>query len=195
MKTLVGLLLFLRSIQAFQVVYTINFGGGDHTGPDGVHYMRDTASFGWQRSTESIIGGVTQQDGVVYQTNRQFFNMSIGFPIVGDGKYLLVLKFAEFEAPSTPTSPRVMDGYLNGDYKVISGLNVYTTAGVNVAHDVRIPFVVRGAFMEFGGRNSFITAKRSSFLLQGLKGHNALLNAAVLLKGDDVEAYPRTVNI
>ena len=80
------------------VVYAVNCGGEAHTDMLGVKYERDDNKHGTpsEYGKQLLIGRVSQQDQVLYQTER-YHTATFGYdmPVQGDGDYLLILKFSE----------------------------------------------------------------------------------------------------
>ena len=80
------------------VVYAVNCGGEVHTDILGVKYERDDNKYGTgsDYGKQLMIGRVSQQDQILYQTER-YHTSTFGYdmPVQGDGDYLLILKFSE----------------------------------------------------------------------------------------------------
>ena len=95
---------------AEKVVFAINAGGDAHVDVFGIRYSKDpsvkigTAS---DYGKQLMIGRVSQQDQILYQTER-YHTATFGYdiPVYEDGWYLLVLKFSEvyFNAPNMKVS-------------------------------------------------------------------------------------------
>lgn len=109
-------------------------------------------------------------------------------PLSGEGKYLLVLKFCEvfFEAPNQ----KVFDVTLN-DHLILSELDIFGLVGHATAHDEYVPFTVSRGKLFVRDRVSELRGGRIkiSFVKGGLD--NPKINAIVLLKGADVNEFPR----
>ena len=87
------------------VVYAVNCGGEAHTDMLGVKYERDDNKHGTpsEYGKQLLIGRVSQQDQVLYQTER-YHTATFGYdmPVQGDGDYLLILKFSEVRLSGIP---------------------------------------------------------------------------------------------
>merc|ERR1719225_381389 len=129
-----------------------------------------------------LIGRVSQQDQVLYQTER-YHTTTFGYdiPISEDGRYLLVLKFSEvyFNAPNM----KVFDVVLDGDLTIASDLDVFERVGRGVAHDEYIEFEVKSGKILFEGDETEIT--RGKMRVEFIKSYrdNPKVNAILLVKG------------
>ena len=109
-------------------------------------------------------------------------------PLQGEGKYLLVLKFSEvfFEEPHK----KVFDVLLN-DVPVISDLDIFNLVGHATAHDEYIPLTLsRGKLFI---RDTVSESRSGRLKVTFMKGQhdNPKINAIVLVKGTDVNEFPR----
>ena len=85
---------------AHDVVYAVNCGGGRHTDRFGIQYepdnQPDAPGIASDFGKSLIISRVHPSDAILYQTERYHTStLSYDVPILGDGSYVLVLKFAE----------------------------------------------------------------------------------------------------
>lgn len=118
-------------------------------------------------------------------------SFSYTIPLHGEGKYLLVLKFCEvfFEAANR----KVFDVLLNDVHSIVTDLDIYSQVGHATAHDEYIPFTIsRGKlFLKEGGGVSEV--RNGRLKVSFVKGQldNPKINAIVLVKGADVNEFPR----
>ena len=147
------------------------------------------------------VGRVSQQDQVLYQTER-YHTATFGYdmPVRGNGDYLLILKFSEvdqsllgspvphpailfpqvyFNAPNM----KVFDVVLNGDLTVNSDLDIFEKVGRGAAHDEYVEFSVENNKIIYQGEESEISAGK--IRVEFIKSYrdNPKINAIVLIKG------------
>ncbi|XP_055920200.1 malectin [Eupeodes corollae] len=183
-----------ESTNRLRVVYAVNAGGDSHTDKNGILFEQDPLR--GKVGTESdygrqllIIGRVSQQDEILYQTER-YHTATFGYdlPVTEDGEYVLILKFCEvyFNAPNM----KVFDVVLNGDHTVISDLDIFHQVGKGTAHDEYVFFTVSRKRLFVKEEESEIRNGRIRLeFVKGIKD-NPKINAFALLKGD-VESIPR----
>jgi len=94
---------------AFEVVFAVNCGGDAHRDIMGIEYKKDMLKVGTKSDfgKQLMIGRVSPEDQILYQTERYHVH-SFGYDvqIPGDGKYVLIAKFAEvyFMSPGAKVS-------------------------------------------------------------------------------------------
>jgi len=94
---------------AFEVVFAVNCGGDAHRDIIGIEYKKDNLKVGTKSDfgKQLMIGRVSPEDQILYQTER-YHTHTFGYkvPIPGDGKYVLIAKFAEvyFMSPGAKVS-------------------------------------------------------------------------------------------
>lgn len=176
---------------AYEVVYAINAGGGEHTDSDNIHYDKDPNRIGVASDygKQFSINRVSQWDEYIYQTERYHTdNFWYDLPIEEDSDYALVLKFSEvyFTAPNQ----KVFDIMLNNEHVVVKQLDIYGQVGKAAAHDEIIYFTVSRGRLYYKEEESEV--KRSTIRLEFIKGNkdNPKVNAIVLFKGD-LHAIPK----
>merc|ERR1719447_2217107 len=165
-------------------VYAVNCGGEAHTDLFGIKYEKDTNKVGTASDygKQLMIGRVSQQDQILYQTER-YHTATFGYdmPVQGDGDYLLILKFSEvyFNAPNM----KVFDVVLNGDLTVTSDLDIFEKVGRGAAHDEYVEFSVENNKIIYQGEESDISAGK--IRVEFIKSYrdNPKINAVVLIKG------------
>lgn len=116
-------------------------------------------------------------------------SFSYTIPLNGEGKYLLVLKFSEvfFEA----ANQKVFDIALNEMPPIISELDIFLQVGHATAHDEYIPFTVsRGKLFVRDGVSELRGGRLKVTFVKGQQD-NPKINAIVLVKGADVNEFPR----
>uniref|UniRef100_UPI00358E435F malectin isoform X2 n=1 Tax=Myxine glutinosa TaxID=7769 RepID=UPI00358E435F len=169
---------------AERTVWAINAGGDTHTDQYGIQYSSDpldgitgTASdYGLQMS----IGRVPDEDQILYQTERWAdTTFMYELDILGDGHYVIVLKFAEvyFSHPQQ----KVFDVRVNG-HTVLKDLDIYQEVGRATALDVVVPLSVsRGRLSLSVGASSF----HGSLSIEFVKGHhdNPKVCAIAVIRG------------
>jgi len=173
------------------VVYAVNCGGEAHTDMLGVKYERDDNKYGTASDygKQLMIGRVSQQDQILYQTER-YHTSTFGYdmPVKGDGDYLLILKFSEvyFNAPNM----KVFDVVLNGDLTVTSDLDIFEKVGRGVAHDEYVEFSVENNKIIYQGEESEISAGK--IRVEFIKSYrdNPKINAVIMIKGS-MNDWPR----
>ena len=148
------------------------------------------------------VGRVSQQDQILYQTER-YHTATFGYdmPVRGDGDYLLILKFSEVRcsllSPSSIPHPlflfpqvyfnapnmKVFDVVLNGDLTVNSDLDIFEKVGRGAAHDEYVEFSVENNKIIYQGEESEISAGK--IRVEFIKSYrdNPKINAIVLIKG------------
>jgi hypothetical protein len=108
----------------------INSGGNSHVGSDGQFYTQDYGASTvntWYSRTVSIAG---TEDDILY-SSEHYGSFSYNLP-VNNGAYLVTLKFAE--TYYTVAGGRVFDVSIEDD-QVLDNLDLFATAGRNVAYD------------------------------------------------------------
>ncbi|XP_059616630.1 malectin [Phlebotomus argentipes] len=190
---LLGFLLLLTGVRAYDVIYALNAGGESHSDRHGITYERDplmgkvgTASdYG---KNIHMIARIADADKILYQTERYHTsNFGYDIPLAGDGEYVLVLKFSEvyFNAPNM----KVFDVVLNGEHTVVSDLDIFQQVGRGTAHDEYVYFSVSRDRLYYKEDESEIRDNRVR--VEFIKGFrdNPKINALALLKGD-LEGIP-----
>ncbi|CAN7986152.1 unnamed protein product [Ixodes hexagonus] len=174
------------------VIYAINAGGEEHVDVHGIHYKRDPL-FGKTGTASDygkllVIGRVPKSDHILYQTER-YHTATFGYdiPVNKDGDYVLVLKFSEvyFDSPGR----KVFDVTLNGQHAVITGLDIYNKVGRGVAHDERIPFVIKGNKLFVGNDESTHDGKIKVEFIKGYRD-NPKINAIYVIRGTEKDLPP-----
>ena len=90
--------IFSRETSAYEVVYAVNCGGPKHVDRNGIKYRKDDNGAGVASDYGKglSIARVTPEDQVLYQTERYHYtDFAYEVPVVADGNYFVVLKFAE----------------------------------------------------------------------------------------------------
>lgn len=177
-----------------EIVYAINCGGEAHIDSYGINYEKDPLQ--GRIGTESdygkrlIIGRVSSEDQILYQTERYHTN-TFGYDIpVSDGDFVLVLKFCEvyFNSPNQ----KVFDVVLNGEHVVVSELDIFDKVGRGVAYDEYIPFSVSKGKLLINDEKSDV--RGGKIRVEFIKGYqdNPKINALLLVKGhlDDIPKLP-----
>ncbi|CAG5117059.1 unnamed protein product [Candidula unifasciata] len=185
--------LFLRSVNAGEVLWAVNCGGDEHTDIHGIRYQADPLDVGYSSDfgKSLLIQRVIPQDQILYQTERYHVStFGYDIPLYKDGEYVIVLKFSEvwFAAPNQ----KVFDVVLNGEHTIVSELDIYAKVGRGVAHDEMIPFTIRGGKLRVNGESSQIDGNKIT--VEFIKGDldNPKVNAIYVMRGtvDDVPKLP-----
>lgn len=205
-------LLLTREVFAYKVIYAVNCGGEEHTDSNGIKYEKDNLKIGtssdFGKNLQNI-GRVPQADEIIYQTER-YHTSTFGYEIggLGDGDYVLVLKFAEvyFNAINAkvfdivyvwrnffaPTFALNFHSHsLNGDHQVVSDLDIFGQVGKGTAHDEYIYFSVSRNRLYYKEEESEI--RGGKIRIEFIKGYrdNPKVNGIVLIKGTDVNNIPK----
>ena len=117
-------------------VVAINCGGPAYTTKDGVAYMADKYFKKGKVYTKGKVEIGGTEDDVVYQTERNDRGKLTYVIPVANGKYQVILKFAEFQY-SRP-GQRVFD-IMVGGRRIVSQFDIIKQAGKNTAHDIVVP--------------------------------------------------------
>ena len=99
-----------REASAYEVVYAVNCGGPKHVDRNGIKYKKDDSGAGVASDYGKglNIARVSPEDQILYQTERYHYtDFAYEVPVVADGKYFVVLKFAEvyFQQANQKVSP------------------------------------------------------------------------------------------
>ena len=145
-STVICTILLTKHVQSVgQIIYAVNCGADAHTDIYGIHYERDPLNnkvgIASDYGKRLIIGRVSQNDQILYQTERYHTNtFGYDIPLNTDGEYVMVLKFCEvyFNAPDQ----KVFDVVLNDDHTVVSDLDIFDKVGRGIAHDEYVPFQI-----------------------------------------------------
>lgn len=84
--------------EAYDVIYAVNCGGPKHTDRYGIKYVADNHKVGIasEFGRTLTISRVHPDDMILYQTERYHTtSFSYDIPIVDEGEYILITKFAE----------------------------------------------------------------------------------------------------
>jgi hypothetical protein len=86
----------ISGTQSYQLIYAVNAGGGAHVDVNGIRYEKDVNNIGEKDRWSTPVYNVANKDIELYRTmhrGQKPFNFEI--PILGDGKYWLILKFIQ----------------------------------------------------------------------------------------------------
>eukprot|EP00041_Stephanoeca_diplocostata_P009366 m.144243 g.144243 ORF g.144243 m.144243 type:complete len:342 (+) comp17708_c0_seq1:376-1401(+) len=173
------------------VLYAVNAGGKKFTSNLGVTYLEDSsehpiASGGTEALVSTDIARAPKGDVDLYITERyglESFHYEI--PAPPEGKYTLVLKFAEvaFHEPGKKRFSVV----LNKKHVVLHDLDIFDKVGFATAHDEFVSFIVKDGYLKHRRKTSKLGSK---IQLQFVKGHldNPKICAIALVKGTKSEA-------
>ena len=92
------LTLLAKQVNAGEVIYAVNCGGGAHVDSFGIRYQKDPLSVGVSSDHGKVLNirRVPMMDQILYQTERYHVqNFEYNIPVKEDGDYVLVLKFSE----------------------------------------------------------------------------------------------------
>lgn len=139
------------AVPAPQIDLGVNAGGAAYTSLEGEAWLADQAYApgGWGYvgggvySTTAAIGGAT--DDALYQSEH--WGMTAYRFTLPNGSYQVQLKFAEIYA--TRKGQRVFDVTVEGQ-AVLSGLDLFASAGRNVAYDRYLTVQVRDGVLDIG---------------------------------------------
>jgi hypothetical protein len=179
----------LSLVVAYEVIYAVNCGGPKLKLVNEMQFEHDYNTQGRVGTLNNVtIGGVSQREGYLYQSQRFGSSLLYEIPVTGKGAYLLLLKFANIWEGTPTATPRQLDVKLNGDITVMSKVNVYEEAGMYQAYDRFIHFSVKDGNVIYKEQPSVFTNGKLSLEFEEQNGH-AWVSAILLLKGYDVDNY------
>jgi hypothetical protein len=138
-STALFVLIMLTKFQftiGYEVVYAVNCGGEAQTGSNGIHFEADPGpsdNNDTQVANHGIAGGLPYYDSVIFQHQRCHYNpFSYPIPVLGDGKYVLILKFFEpKQPPANIEDHRHICVTVNG-IKIIYDLDISNEFGCSI---------------------------------------------------------------
>jgi len=175
-----------------EVIWAVNCGGGSHVDFNGIHYQKDMLMIGQASDHGKNLGirRVMPEDQILYQTERYHTgDFAYTTKIKADGDYVLVLKFSEvwFNEPNQ----KVFNVVLNDDHVVVDHLDIFSVAGLGVAHDEVVPFKVKDGMLYVKDSSSEFDGILN---IQFVKLHrdNPKINAIYIMRGQlqDVPMLP-----
>ncbi len=166
------------------LVTAINAGGTQFLGVDGVTYSADQNFSGGTIAASAEPVDATQND-TLYKTER-WGAFTYEIP-VANGAYLVDLKFSEFFW--TNSGSRVMNVSAEGQ-PVITGLDLYTLVGLNVAYDEVHPVLVQD-----GGLTLQFSASAGDAKLSAVGIYSAAPPTAAFSAVPDSGCEPLTVTL
>lgn len=177
---------------ADQVIYAVNCGGESHVDKHGIKYDKDTnlAGHSSDHGKNFRIRRIDPEDQILYQTERYHTdNFIYAVNIKEDGNYVLIMKFSEVWF--TEANRKVFDVQLNGEHKVVDHLDIFSVAGLGIAHDEIVPFRIKNGELFVKDESS----KYDGLLeIEFVKGYldNPKINAIYIIKGklEDVPQLP-----
>ncbi|ULU02233.1 hypothetical protein L3Y34_002058 [Caenorhabditis briggsae] len=193
---LLPLLLFVTSLIATtqkwnlrdRVVAAINCGGPEALGSYGITYAADYHDEG-QASDVGVqysFNNAENDDVEIYQTER-WSKESFDYEVpVGDGEYVIILKFSEVYFQRV--QEKVFNVRINS-YTAVKNLDIYEAAGGRgYAHDIYIPLVIKDKKISVNGHKKDYKGK---IVIEFAKGphDNPKVNGFAVLRGK-VEDLP-----
>ncbi|CAL8107649.1 unnamed protein product [Calicophoron daubneyi] len=186
------LLLLCRSYYC-EVVWAVNCGGGSHVDVNGIQYMADPLRIGTSSDygRSFIISRVPTEDQILYQTEHYHTDgFSYDVPFVGDGNYVLTLKFSEVWF--TDPNQKVFHIKLNKVIPIVEDLDIFAEVGFATALDVNVPLKISNGVIYAAEQT--VNVAGNSFSVDFIKTDrdNPKINAIILTKGtiDDVPQLP-----
>jgi hypothetical protein len=178
--------IYAPTTMSFEVIFAMNAGGTSHIDVTGIHYEEDNNYYGyrihWAKTVK--IYNVAAEDAILYRTMHLRRTLRYDLAVRGDGKYWLILKFAEIGADAS--NKRLFDVYLNGHHKVLANFDIFAKAGRQTAHDEFIHFSICNGSMQYKDEFSKVHEKIRVHFSSSDK-HETQVSAIVLLKGDLVD--------
>jgi Malectin domain len=191
----VGLALNLSSAAGQSVIWAVNAGGEAMIGAHGIAYQKDINDEGLtQHFGENItIGRVVADDADLFRSAR-FDPTKFGYriPLIGNGDYLLALKFAENDE-DVQSDGRLIDVVLNKHHQVCNGLDIFKMAGRYNAHFEYVHFKIMGNRLIYKSEVSKIT-DGGGVRLDFFKNKGEPFVSAIVLYSGDVEAVKHNLN-
>jgi Malectin domain len=191
----VGLTVVFSSVGAQSVIWAVNAGGEAMIGAHGIAYQKDINDEGLvQRFGQNItIGRVVPDDAELFRSAR-FDPSKFGYriPLIGNGDYLLALKFAENDE-DLKSEERLIDVVLNKHHQVCSGLDVLKMAGRYNAHFEYVNFKITDNRLVYKNEVSKI-GDGGGVRLDFLKNKGEPFVSAIVLYSGDVEAVKQNLN-
>lgn len=197
----VELICLVTLSRAYEVIYAVNCGGDAFTDSHGTFYEEDpldgktgTAS---NYGKQLRFGRVSEEDEPLYQTERYHTDsFHYDIPVLGDGEYVLVLKFSEVYFNTA--GKKVFDVVLNSAHTIVDKLDIFKNVGKGVAHDEIIYFTVKRGMLQFEEDESRV--RNGHVRLEFVKTvyDNPKINAIILFKGHnrkDLDQIPRLQSI
>lgn len=167
------------------VVLAINCGGEAFKDSREIQYIEDSFVNGGQSSDfGSQFEIKNTADQAPYQTERwSESDITYSLPL-GDGKYVIVLKFSEvyFNSPNE----KVFDVFI-GSKKVVANVDIFSKVGKSTAYDEFIEIEIKGGRAYYSGKsieNGYDIEEGTLELIfkKGLKD-NPKINAILVVKG------------
>jgi Malectin domain len=165
-----------------QTVHAVNFNGYNHVDSLGISY--DSLNYGSAANYSSrIYKFVPYADQSLYQTVYYDRAMNYSIPVNGSGKYLLLIKFLNFDSWSA-----VFNMTLNGQHTVRSNFTLNTSAR-DIAYDHYVYFSVCDNLLLYKKETSRIRNGHIDIRMWSPDGWITSISALALLKGD-VDVVP-----
>jgi hypothetical protein len=168
----------ISGTQSYQLIYAVNAGGGAHVDVNGIQYEKDVNNIGEKDRWSTPVYNVANKDIELYRTmhrGQKPFNFEI--PILGDGKYWLILKFIQ------SASYRSMNVTLN-NHLILRNFNAASKAGQFTAYDEFIYFTICNNQLIYQNELSNINDRKIDLNFKDRNEEFAMVSAIVLLKGN-----------
>jgi hypothetical protein len=167
--------------QLYQLIYAVNCGGDTHVDVNGIRYAKDDNNIGYQVLLSSIVYNVAKEDVQLYgNIHYSYEPFHFEIPVLGDGKYWLILKFAQ------DSSNRFMNVTLN-NHLILRNFNAATKAGPYTAYDEFIYFNICNNQLIYQNESSDINDRKMNLNFIPLGKYSVFVSAIVLLKGNIAE--------
>jgi hypothetical protein len=178
---LLKVLMTISGTQSYQLIYAVNAGGDAHLDVNGIQYAKDDNNIGQKGVWSRIAYNVAKEDVKLYRSNHYYdkpFHFEI--PVLGDGKYWLILKFVEMY------SYRLMNVTLN-NHLILRNFNSVLKAGKHTAYDEFIYFNICNNQLIYQNESSDINDRKMNLKFIPFGQNYAFVSAIVLLKGNIAE--------
>ncbi|EFP13286.1 hypothetical protein CRE_12180 [Caenorhabditis remanei] len=171
-----------------RVVAAVNCGGGEALGAYGIEYSADYSDEGMtsDAGVQFAFNNAETDDLEVYQTER-WSKESFDYEVpVGDGEYVIILKFSEVYF--SKAGEKVFNVRINS-HTAVKNLDIFDAAGGRgFAHEIYIPVVIKGKTITVQGHSRDY---RGKIIIEFAKGphDNPKVNGFVIVRGT-VEDLP-----
>jgi hypothetical protein len=180
----------------YEVVYAVNCGGDAQTGSNGIHFEADPGpcdNNDTQVVDHGIAGGLPYYDSVIFQHQRSHYNpFSYPIPVLGDGKYVLILKFFEpKQPPANIEDHRHICVTVNG-IKIIYDLDISNEFGCSIPVEVHRVLWVKDGRLFYKTQNTGIKFHKMDVTISKIYNAHATLCGILFIRLDDEnEVFPK----
>eukprot|EP00040_Diaphanoeca_grandis_P032827 m.199768 g.199768 ORF g.199768 m.199768 type:complete len:314 (+) comp32747_c1_seq4:875-1816(+) len=173
------------------VHYAVNAGGPRYVGSKGVIFANDLdagmkASGGSTALVPVHITRALPIDIPIYQTERYGLEtFSYEFETPPDGKYTIVLKFAE--VAFSEAGKKVFNVVLNGKHVIVRDLDIFRKVGAAAAYDEYATFSIKGNSLKYKRKQSKVSHTIKIEFVKGVHD-NPKVCAIVIINGTAKDA-------